>query len=335
VPVSPVIAVRGKPILKVVIKGTVSIVLLAVVFMFVPIREVVQELRHVDPGYAIAGLLLSPPMACLRAIQIRIFAVWQSLSLTIGQIIRIGYISQFYGLFLPGILAGGAVRWYKFTRHDGKPVEALAIIASGRLVSMLIGVVTGLVCWLADPVARHYTGFGVGLVGIFLTLMSLALLWWHYEAVWRGVARLARGRRIPARLRDLARRALDVAPDLRELGARRIAWVVAVSALENLLGIFALWLFAAAIGIELAMVSAAWIRTYIMVILLLPISVAGFGVREGGLIVMLAAYGVSAKLAVAYSFLLVAVRLTSALAGGVFELWGFVWPAKPATGGRA
>jgi len=327
-------AASQKSLLKVACKGAVSVLLLAAVFKFVPIREVVHELRGVDPGYAIAGLILNPLMASLRAIQIRVFAAWQALTLTFGQIFRIGYIAQFYSLFLPGILAGGAVRWYKFTRHDGKPVEALAIITSGRLIAMLTSVVIGLLCWLTDPVARQHAGFGIGLVAILVVLMSLWLLWWYHEIVWRGMARLARGRRIPGRLRDFARRVLDAAPDLRELGSRKIMTVIAISICENTLGILALWLFARALDIDLAIASAAWIRTYIMLILLLPISIGGFGIREGGLIVMLAAYGVSPELAVAFSFLMVAVRLLSALVGGALEFWGFLRPAEPMSGDR-
>lgn len=324
-----------KTIPKLIVKGAISVLLLFAIFSFVPIREVLNELRDINPAYAVAGLLISPVMALLRAIQIRILAIWQGLSLTAGQIFRIGYITQFYGLFLPGILAGGAIRWYKFTRHDGKPVEALAIITLGRIVALLVSVLLGLGCWLADPVARRYTGFGIGLVGMLLALITLWLLWWHHQSAVQLLARITPRQRIPESLRVRARRVLNAVPDLRSIGLQRILRIAAISGLENLLGILSFWLFAEAFGFHINVAGLAWIRTYIMLILMLPVSVGGFGVREGGLIVTLAAYGVSAELAVAYSLLLFARRLLSAMAGGVFELWAVVWSSRSVTGNQA
>lgn len=304
---------------RVALRVSVSISLLAAIFLVVPISKVAAALGSIDLGYAVPALLIGPLMAWLRAAQIRILAVWRGLALTVGQIFRIGYAVQFYGLFVPGMLAGGAIRWYKFTREVGNPAETLAVITSGRLLAMLLGVGIGLVCWLADPVARQFIAFGLGLTGVLLALLGFWLLWWYQHSARKATSRLAPWHLLPAPLRGLVTRALDKAPDLRGIGAERIARVSVFGFGENLLGILTFWLFAEALALDLAMTSIAWIRTYVMLILLLPISFAGFGVREGGLILMLAAYQVSAEAAVAYSLLLFAQRLISALAGGLAE----------------
>jgi len=302
-----------------VLRVVVSIGLLAAIFLVVPISKVAAALGTIDSAYAIAALLIGPAMAWLRAVQIRILAIWRGLSLTAGQVFRIGYAVQFYGLFLPGMLAGGALRWYRFTRAAGNPAETLAVIASGRLLAMLLGVAIGVVCWMADPVARQSILFGLGLLGVLLGLVLAWLLWWYQHSARRVSSRLGPWHLLPAGLRQAGNRLLDKTPDLRGIGAERIARVSAIGLAENLLGILTFWLFAEALALGLAVTSVAWIRTYVMLILILPISFAGFGVREGGLILMLAAYGIPAGDAIAYSLLLFAQRLISALAGGLAE----------------
>jgi hypothetical protein len=61
---------------------------------------------------------------------------------------------------------------------------------------------------------------------------------------------------------------------------------------------------------------------------MLPISVSGFGVREGTLIALLAPYGVGGTAAVAFSLLLYSRNLLLALVGGVLETGNLLFPAK-------
>ena len=51
------------------------------------------------------------------AVYTRMLAERQGLTLTIGQTVHIGYVTQFYGLFVPGVIAGpsaGSDSWAGF-----------------------------------------------------------------------------------------------------------------------------------------------------------------------------------------------------------------------------
>jgi uncharacterized membrane protein YbhN (UPF0104 family) len=70
-----------------------------------------------------------------------------------------------------------------------------------------------------------------------------------------------------------------------------------------------------------------WVRSVVVVLTLLPISIGGVGVREGVLVVTLATFGVPAHEALAFSILVFATTiLAPGLAGGVVE--GAQWLAR-------
>ena len=52
---------------------------------------------------------------------------------------------------------------------------------------------------------------------------------------------------------------------------------------------------------------------------MLPLSFSGFGIREGGLILLLSPYGIPGAMAVALSFLLYLCRILVGVAGGLLE----------------
>ena len=86
---------------------------------------------------------------------------------------------------------------------------------------------------------------------------------------------------------------------LRSLTVLKMTGVFAV---YQLLGITSFYLLARAVPLDISFGNVGWIRTYVLLITTLPISILGLGVREGALIFMLQVYGVTPAAAVAYSF---------------------------------
>jgi len=79
-------------------------------------------------------------------------------------------------------------------------------------------------------------------------------------------------------------------------------------------------LLASSLGMHISLVSAIWITAAVYAVVLLPISVAGVGVREVTLTKALGLLGINPGLAVALSILLFADPLINALIGGALQL---------------
>src|SRR5665213_4392939 len=114
----------------------ISAALLYLVARKIPLQTFLHSLRQVNLPLMLASYLLIPVMGYIDANRTKMMADIQGLTLSINQIVRIGFITSFYSLFLPGYLAGGVIRWHRMARHDKKPAQALATIVFTRLLSL-------------------------------------------------------------------------------------------------------------------------------------------------------------------------------------------------------
>ncbi len=118
-----------------------------------------------------------------------------------------------------------------------------------------------------------------------------------------------------------------------QVGARRLAATAGLLCVHELIGILSFYWLAVALHLPLSFISIGWIRCYIALITMLPLTLMGIGVRDGSLILLLKTYAISPALAVGYSTLLLGRTFILGLLGGLCELWT-VWRerSRPSTG---
>jgi len=158
---------------------------------------------------------------------------------------------------------------------------------------------------LADPRQKAVVVavLGAGVLG----LIALLLL----DCLPRSVL----GLRLIAPLAELSR-------ETRRLFTRpaRCAAVLSLSAVTIGFTILAYKLIADGVGSRLSLASWIMIVPPVTLIQLLPISLAGWGVREAALVVMLASFGIPAEAALATSVLLGLCLIAVGLPGGLIWL---------------
>jgi len=85
--------------------------------------------------------------------------------------------------------------------------------------------------------------------------------------------------------------------------------------------IFAFYLLALSLNMHLNLIESAWFFSVISIVVLMPISFSGLGVREGISIFLLSKVGIDSSSALSYSILIFLIGVLIALIGGVFELF--------------
>jgi hypothetical protein len=86
-------------------------------------------------------------------------------------------------------------------------------------------------------------------------------------------------------------------------------------------------MLAQALDLETGLVSMGWIRSCILIPTILPVTVAGLGLREGASILLLGLFGVSEDRALAFGLLIFAVTaLAVGMVGGLLESWRWLAP---------
>lgn len=271
---------RGWRALRLVLAPVISAGLLWLVLRRVPAVEVGEALRRARPELLGLGLLVQCALPLLSTLRIHRIARALRLPLGYGQALQILLATNFYSLAVPGQLPGGVVTLYRYRALGARTSGALIALASSRAVEMLTFAITGGVVWGALARPRFAAAF-----------------------VLAGALAAEVARRVMASIR---------------LATPPSAVLVALLQVGVLAG--ASSLFVRALGGELGFLPTAWISAAAYLVTMLPISVAGIGVREGALVALSAPLGLRADMAVAWGLLLLAGRLLIAAVGAALEL---------------
>ncbi len=300
-----------------VLKALVTSGLLYYVFSRIGFAEIVAAIASARMDFFAAAFLLVLLMNWVSSCRMKRLTERQGMTVSRRKIFEINLITNFYGLFLPGSLAGGAVRWNKLYKTDKNGTGALVAIVFNRFILTTATAATGMVFWVLAGNHGANAAAGLSLAGILAILLGLQGAMMH-NRIFPRVERFLEGRlgKLALSLRQHA--------DLPTTSLLRLA---ALSFAEEFLGVVSYYFVSRAIGMEVSFVQLGWIRSCILVVTMLPISISGFGVREGTLIALLAPYGVDGTVAVAFSLLLFARSLLSAAIGGVLETANLLFPA--------
>jgi len=230
-------------------------------------------------------------------------------------------IGQFYALVLPGQIAGEAVKAWKLIGRTGEIAPAVSSVLMDRVVGVVSLLWVGLVgASVTETTAgiRWTVVFGTLLAGIALAAFLMRL---HPCRARSRNAVTAIGDRFPraAGFAGTLVKCIDAWVEILQSPAR-LALAMALGVVFQCLAVFILYRIAASIGLQIAFVDWCWIFTAVSLLLLLPVTIGGIGLREGGYVALLAGLGVPGEKALACSLALFGLQLLSAAAGAVLDL---------------
>ncbi len=301
-----------------------SALLLTVVFSQIDFVSVMDTLNLTNVRLLGPIVVLFFLIRLIASYQMSLGLVPLGMRFTVPHLLKINLISSLYSLVLPGnLVAGGAALWYKLSRPAGQRIEALGLLIYFRLVNTLTLVGIGLVGVWFDPLLR-LPGVRAVVLAMFAGVVLLLLPFFSPAVGSRieGVGRhLSRRGLLPRWIQDKGQTIWKLLTSFQEVRKRTIVLVLALSLLSHVLGILYLYLLAVAVDIHLSMFVVAWIRTLLGIIHMIPISIAGLGVREISLVVLLRNYGISGAQALTLSLALFSMTIVGGIVGGLLEGW--------------
>jgi glycosyltransferase 2 family protein len=213
------------------------------------------------------------------------------------------------------------------TGFGGDLVRAVIVAEPGRalarsLTSVLVDRLSALGClvlvgWLG--IALDPGAVPARLVGLLAIVSAIAVIAAACAIVLLRHGRI--GRFLPERLRPWAS---EVAVVLRgylgDVGL--LARVVAVGIGFQALIVVSVWLLGRTIGVSLPLALLAVVVPLVLIATLAPVTLGGFGVREGAFVALLGEVGVSSGQATVISLLSVAAMAIASLPGGAAMVLG-------------
>ena len=141
---------QDNPRLVLAIKILISASLLALILNVVPLEGVPAALGAASWDLVVLSIPVMGFAHYAKSVQLFVMTRHQKITLSPLRIFAVTLITRFYGLFLPGVLAGGAIRWYHFAREDNKPAQALAVVILNRVLETSMLICLGLCFWFLD-----------------------------------------------------------------------------------------------------------------------------------------------------------------------------------------
>ncbi len=298
-----------------ILKILVSLILLFFIFSRIDLAAFISHVHQANPWWLLTALAMMMVGVVMRAWRWRILLTSIGVIISLKELTIIYFIGFLFNNVLPSGIGGDAVRIMELNRYSQRATDATTSVLVDRFLGLsalqAIGTVALLFNWQAvPPQVAYFTViiFGCGLVGGFLLI--------HRPLYLALQARLSVVRRL-TKIKVIGK--LFESFQSYPLAALGRAYVVSL--------LFNLSLIAMNISIGLALGAQASLIQYAIfvpitsIVLLVPISFAGLGMREGTYIQLFQAVGVPPEIALAMSLLVYTIgNLCTGLIGGIIYL---------------
>ncbi|HEY4095231.1 MAG TPA: lysylphosphatidylglycerol synthase transmembrane domain-containing protein [Baekduia sp.] len=303
------------------LRVAVTLGLLGLVLSEIDWDAVRTGLLEGDPWWFAAAVVAIVAALVVGAVRWRALLKIAGIDLSPGQVGRIYAISTFSQTFLPTTVGGDVARSLLVTRNGpvlARTASTVVVDRAGGLAGLLavawVAVATG-----SGPLPRHaaagltWATLMVGLGGAVVVVLLLRRPPWFM-------------RLIPARALETARNAGRVARDV-VCNPGALVVLMATSVVFQALVSFQIWALARCLGDHPSFGAAAVTLTLVTIATLIPLSIGGFGIREGSYVVLLASIGIGATNATLISLGSVVVLLIASLPGAVLLAMNGMRPA--------
>ncbi len=289
----------------------VTLALLALVGLHLDWGQIQQRLRHGNPEALLIAIGLIGVALIVGAYRWRALLLAAGVNLETRELARVYTVSTFSGTFLPTSVGGDVTRALLVARREpllGRVAMTILVDRFGGMIGLIALAWAGVIVQPAS-IARGPLVFLAWVTGGLIVGTAIVAM-----AVLRP-SRLAR-RLVPTRLERLALGSRDLLRTYAR-SPRLLVLLVVSSILFQALVAAQVVCLARAIDVHLPYVTAAVAVTLVTVVTLIPISIGGFGVREGTYVVLLGAASVSASDATLISLLTVVTLFIASLPGAL------------------
>lgn len=296
------------------VKGALSVAIIAYVFHKVDLATAWQQAKHADLVWVAAALLA-------QLVQIPIGGIrWHSVARAIARgpgphlgLLRANelfYISSFINVVIPGAVGGDGFRMWR-VRRDGVALgEAVSSVMLERVASLF-----GLFCLVTatEPALIGRIGTLPG-AWVFPGLTALGAF---------GIVVLMVLDRLPDSLTHirLVRGLVGLAGAARAVFLRPVTALIVMvwSILGHANLAVVVWFLAKALHLDVDLFDCMALVPPVILLLTLPISISGWGVREQAMVTAFALVGVQTESALVLSLMFGVIGILASLPGGL--LW--------------
>ena len=295
------------------LKAAISLFLLYLSLRTVDMTSVRQPLNEIDPfwiGFMVFLLCAQVPMLALRWHEI---ARASGGDLAVDSALRFTFVGLFFSQVLPSTAGGDAVRMWLMARHGSGWALAIYTVLIDRVVGISAMAVLVILClpWtfqlvhdFAAKLALILLGFGT--LGAAAAFLGLGFIQLPLIERWRLGRHLTTASRLAWGL------------CLTWAGVR----VAALSFATHLITVTIMWAAAHALHDQVDFAYVLFVVLPVLLVATVPVSIAGWGIREGAMVLAFGYVGLSRSDGLMVSILYGLAALAVSTVGGVIWIAG-------------
>jgi|SRR5581483_2827293 len=290
-------------------KAAVSVGLLYLSLRWVNLDALAERLQRLEPGWIVAALFFLSIQLVLLSVRWREITLCCGTDLKMAPALQFSVIAAFFNQVLPSTIGGDGVRLWLLARKGAGWAHATYSVLLDRFFGVFVLALVVVVClpWtlelIRDPVARAVLlVLALGAIA-GPSVLLLAGLWFRDQL-----------ERLP--LTRYWSAATDVAANLLR-SCRSAAIVVGSSTAIHLLTVAAAWCCTRAVAAPVSFDHVLFLLPPVLLIATVPISIAGWGVRESSMIAAFAYAGLAESDGLMLSVLFGAVSFVIGVFGGL------------------
>ena len=273
-----------------------------------------ERMHFFQPRWYLFGLATILLYVVIQASLLRTLLTSRGLSVRLADIIRMIFISSFFGMFLPGGIGADAALCYALFRSTTAKETVLSSIVFARTITLMgmtaIAIAADFLPNGPLPGLRNVLLF---LIGVTIAgFMAFAILWRRQKNIWMT----ATGGVFPQRLLRFVFRTIDVLVDFG-CDARILFRTASLALLICIIRIGMDYISAASLGLHPPLIDFFLFTPAVTVATTVPLTVAGLGVREGSYVYLFSLVGVAGADALSISLLSFSFTLWVSLIGAI------------------
>lgn len=295
--------------LLLLLKAAVSVVLLYLSLRSVDLGAVGARLMRLDLGWMALALALLAVQVALVAVRWRTIATVCGIHIGFPAAFQINFIATFFNQVLPSTVGGDAARIWLLGRQSGSWASATYSVLIDRIAGVFLLAVLVIAClpWtlglITDPIARSVMVLiGGGAIGGALIFLAIGFAPRHWS-----------DRFAPARhLAETSRKAWRLCRDMRAA-----ALVTASTFAIHFSTVTIAWCCMKAVAAPVGFAPILFLMPPVLLIATVPISIAGWGVRESSMMIAFAYAGLAQSDGLTLSVLFGVATFAVGIVGGM------------------
>lgn len=277
-------------------------------------EQIWDQFSHMKFHLLLAVIVLDALGVAISAKKWQILLESKLIHVSYIRLLKHYYIGVFFNAFLPTTIGGDAVKSYYLSKELDKRIEAFSSVIMERLTGLIAIVSIGAGAMLVGYTLIPRDALFIATLVIIPGPLLLMVLIFKFNAIEKIISRPFFSR-FP-NMTDIVR---DANTSLREYSGNKYTLFLslAISFLYHTLLIFMNYVLALALGLNIELFYFFIFVPVTEILILLPITIQGFGVRSGSYVTLFSQVGIPSPSAFALGFSMQMVKVIGNIIGGI------------------